>query len=93
MAIGTDLPCRQHTLPSHPTTTQQPALPDMVGVSGVATQSCVAMCAGHTYTERLWQMPNKTVWPSGLRRWLQAPVRKGVGSNPTAVTPFHLAKG
>ncbi len=29
---------------------------------------------------------NKTVWPSGLRRWLQAPVRKGVGSNPTAVT-------
>jgi hypothetical protein len=32
-----------------------------------------------------------TVWPSGLRRWLQAPVRKGVGSNPTAVnfTPRH----
>ena len=29
--------------------------------------------------------PNRTVWPSGLRRWLQAPVRKGVGSNPTAV--------
>ena len=27
-----------------------------------------------------------TVWPSGLRRWLQAPVRKGVGSIPTAVT-------
>ena len=27
-----------------------------------------------------------TVWPSGLRRWLQAPVRKGVGSNPTGVT-------
>jgi hypothetical protein len=26
-----------------------------------------------------------TVWPSGLRRWLQAPARKGVGSNPTAV--------
>ena len=26
------------------------------------------------------------VWPGGLRRWLQAPVRKGVGSNPTAVT-------
>ena len=31
-----------------------------------------------------------TVWPSGLRRWLQAPVRKGVGSNPTAVT-FSVA--
>ena len=29
---------------------------------------------------------NMTVWPSGLRRWIQAPVRKGVGSNPTAVT-------
>ena len=29
----------------------------------------------------------KTVWPSGLRRWLKAPFRKGVGSNPTAVTP------
>lgn len=28
---------------------------------------------------------SKTVWPSGLRRWLQAPVRKGVGSTPTAV--------
>ena len=32
---------------------------------------------------------NMTVWPSGLRRWLQAPVRKGVGSNPTAVTSHH----
>ena len=32
-----------------------------------------------------------TVWPSGLRRWLQAPVRKGVGSNPTAVmAPIYL---
>ena len=27
----------------------------------------------------------KTLWPSGLRRWLKAPVRKGVGSNPTGV--------
>ena len=27
-----------------------------------------------------------TIWPSGLRSWLQAPVRNGVGSNPTAVT-------
>ena len=26
-----------------------------------------------------------TVWPGGLRRWLKAPLRKGVGSNPTAV--------
>ena len=27
----------------------------------------------------------RTVWPNGLRHWLKAPVRKGVGSNPTAV--------
>ena len=27
---------------------------------------------------------NKVAWPSGLRRWFKAPVRKGVGSNPTA---------
>ena len=33
----------------------------------------------------------KTVWPSGLRRWLKAPVRKGVGSNLTAVTFTHAA--
>ncbi len=31
------------------------------------------------------RLGGKTVWPSGLRRWLQAPVRKGVGSNPTGV--------
>ena len=28
---------------------------------------------------------SKTIWPSGLRRWLKAPFRKGVGSNPTVV--------
>ena len=33
-------------------------------------------------------MTSKTVWPSGLRRWLQVEVRKGVGSNPTAVKPW-----
>ena len=27
----------------------------------------------------------KTLWPSGLRRWLKAPFRKGVGWNPTGV--------
>ena len=26
-----------------------------------------------------------TAWPSGLRRWLRAPVRKGVGWNPIAI--------
>ena len=39
---------------------------------------------------RLCGDKNKTVWPSGLRRWLKAPVRKGVGSNPTAVTHAAL---
>ena len=34
----------------------------------------------------VYSMSAGTVWPSGLRRWLQAPVRKGVSSNPTAVT-------
>ena len=33
---------------------------------------------------------SKTVWPSGLRRWLKAPFRKGVGSNPTAVIYVFL---
>ena len=35
-----------------------------------------------------------TLWPSGLRRWLKAPFRKGVGSNPTGVIFFactHMA--
>ena len=32
----------------------------------------------------------KTLWPSGLRRWLKAPVRKGVGSNPTGVIVADL---
>ena len=36
--------------------------------------------------DKLYHAFDRTVWPSGLRRWLQAPVRKGVGSNPTAVT-------
>ena len=31
-----------------------------------------------------------TVWPSGLRRWLKAPFRKGVGSNPTAVKLTYI---
>ena len=34
----------------------------------------------------------KTLWPSGLRRWLKAPVRKGVGSNPTGVTSFRIVR-
>ena len=34
----------------------------------------------------------KAVWPSGLRRWRKAPFRKGVGSNPTAVSRFRAAR-
>ena len=31
-------------------------------------------------------------WPSGLRRWIKAPVRKGVGSNPILITkPFSFS--
>ena len=36
---------------------------------------------------------NKTVWPSGLRRRLKAPVHNGVGSNPTAVSIAHYHHG
>ena len=32
----------------------------------------------------------KTIWPSGLRRWLKAPFRKGVDSNPIAVITLYL---
>ena len=35
---------------------------------------------------RMVTLLTETLWPSGLRRWLKAPFRKGVGSNPTAVT-------
>ena len=48
----------------------QPIMPVLFWGKGVVTQ---------------WIGSLRTVWPSGLRRWLQAPVRKGVGSNPTAV--------
>ena len=40
----------------------------------------------YMFDNRSGKNRNMTVWPSGLRRWLQAPVRKGVGSNSTAVT-------
>ena len=38
-----------------------------------------------SYCSTAFELVVKTVWPSGLRRWLKAPFRKGVGSNPTAV--------
>ena len=48
------------------------------------------MCTSKPPPDSLWyHLITWTVWPSGLRRWPQAPVRKGVGSNPTAVTQLH----
>ena len=35
---------------------------------------------------------NKTAWPSGLRRWLKATVRKGVGSNPSGGRGWAVAE-
>jgi len=34
--------------------------------------------AGKAQTHSACSQTTKTVWPSGLRRWLKAPVRKGV---------------
>ena len=42
----------------------------------------------YMFDNRSGKNRNMTVWPSGLRRWLKAPVRKGMGWNPTAVS--HL---
>ena len=50
--------------------------------------ACISESARVRKRRQLMKRPvhvGMTVWPSGLRRWLQAPVRKGVGSNPTAV--------
>ena len=61
-----------------------------VRVKNRCVQSCegcsseIVKMAGRVHSKV--SMLAGTVWPSGLRRWLQAPVRKGVGSNPTAVT-------
>ena len=57
-------------------------------------QRLVAFAQGNQRKRRSsWMLPpltcsattDMTVWPSGLRRWLKAPFRKGVGSNLTAV--------
>ena len=52
-----------------------------VQVGGRSTQMSFGPSAGQPRQDM-------TVWPSGLRRWLKAPFRKGVGSNPTAVTSY-----
>ena len=46
---------------------------------------CSQRASAHFIPVRWRAAAIKTLWPSGLRRWLKAPVRKGVGSNPTAV--------
>ena len=52
--------------------------------------SCHSLCFLVQRQTYAWaEALNMTVWPSGLRRWLQAPVRKGVGSNPTAVSLWY----
>ena len=35
-----------------------------------------------------WESQYATGWPSGLRRWLQAPVRKGRGFEPHSSHPL-----
>ena len=40
---------------------------------------------GGSWQAAVWTCTTTTLWPSGLRRWLKAPFRKGVGSNPTGV--------
>ena len=60
--------------------------------SNVEQYSCMVVATISQSERAVWTMaalpsiPIRTVWPSGLRRWLKAPVRKGVGSNPTAVS-------
>jgi hypothetical protein len=46
---------------------------------------CSQRASAHFIPVRWRAAAIKTLWPSGLRRWLKAPVRKGVGSNPTGV--------
>ena len=50
---------------------------------GARERTCSHACA-HVRA-RVPELAPKTLWPSGLRRWLKAPVRKGVGSSPTGV--------
>ena len=62
----------------------------------IARQAC-QLCAGEAGQEFLTRLYDSSIdwtpWPSGLRRWLKAQVRKGVGSNPTGVIAKHLEPG
>ena len=49
-------------------------------------------CLAQNQQSKAWMnliLP-KTLWPSGLRRWLKAPFRKGEGSDPTGVILFGV---
>ena len=60
--------------------------------SGLASGRAVMTFAPIASDLDLTRLPNAmTVWPSGLRRWLKAPFRKGVGSSPTAVMLWRRA--
>ena len=61
------------------------ALRDRGGVLCCPLLLCAIVGNARWRSGFLFTQASQTVWPSGLRRWLQAPVRKGVGSNPTAV--------
>ena len=50
----------------------------------------LSLCHVVDFFQNFKNLFGMTVWPSGLGRWLKAPVRKGVGSNPTAVTLAYL---
>jgi hypothetical protein len=57
---------------------------DMATCPTLAACGC-ELAIGVLYV-RLVILLTETLWPSGLKRWLKAPFRKCVGSNPTGVT-------
>ena len=58
------------------------------GASNVASLRELVAGSGVPCITSEWAFMARTLWPSGLRRWLKVPFRKGVGSNPTRVI-FH----
>ena len=68
------------------------ALGELCNPSDRATCPTLAACGCEPAIGdvRLVILLTETLWPSGLRRWLKAPFRKGVGSNPTGVTFIAL---
>ena len=56
-------------------------------------------CNSYNWNQNVWgdvperpcAVPAETIWPSGLRRWLKAPVRKGVGSRTPQLSRLQSA--